>query len=264
VGISSAVYTLGGFWNMMAEGEVDRALGIYRSSRAIERLENHVIVCGYGRLGRVLAGELKAEHCRLVVIDSDGERVTLAAGEHLAYTGDATEEEVLQACGIERAQSLVTALPTDAANVFITLTSRNLNPKLQIIARGESTSSQKKLMQAGADRVVLPAITGAQRMAAMITRPSALEFVELVAGRAVMDVEIDEMTVSPQSPLIGRTVAQTEARRRHGLLIVAVRREHGGLVFNPDAEFAFAAADTVIVMGKPPLIAKFREEYAAK
>ena len=263
VGISASAYTLGGFLRMMFEGEIEKALGMRRAARAIDRLQDHVIICGYGRVGQILASELHRQNQALVIVDRDTARIDQAAvAGHLTYTGDATEENVLEAVGIARARTLVTVLPNDAANVFITLTSRNMNAKLQIIARGESQSTQKKLLQAGANRVVLPAAIGAQRIASLITHPSAIELMELVAGRSVMDVEIDEVILPAASPLVGKTVIETETRRRHGLLVVAVKRVEGKMIFNPDGDFTFAAADTVIVMGKPDAIARFRQDYS--
>jgi len=261
VGISAAVYTLGGFLNMMATGDIERALGVFQTRRTIEGLSQHVIVCGYGRLGRMLADELERQKRPFVIVELNPDHAAQAAATHLAHVGDATEEEVLKAVGIERARTVVTTLSNDAANVFITLTSRNLNPKLQIIARGESLSTQRKLYQAGADRVVLPASIGAQRIAAIITRPSTIELLELVAGETMMDVEVNEVVIPAAGVLVGKTVSDTEMRRRHRLLIVAVKREHGGMIFNPDGDLVFSAGDTVIVMGKPADIATLRADY---
>ncbi len=161
-GISAWVYTVGGFLQWMTEGELEKALGARRMTSEIHHLQQHVIVCGFGRMGQMLAHDLRCAKQRFVIIENDPQRVILAESlEYLVYSGDATEEDVLTAVGIERAKTLVVALPNDAASVFITLTVRNLNRDLQIIARGEQPSTQKKLVQAGADRVVLPATIGA-------------------------------------------------------------------------------------------------------
>ncbi len=260
-GISAAVFTFGGFIQMTMEGELQRTLSHGRTTRAIERLNGHVVICGFGRIGQILAQELKSKKQPLVIVDNDPEAVNEAqALEYLAFVGDATEETVLIAVGIERAQCIVTALPNDAANVFITLTSRNLNRSVQIIARGEYQTTEKKLLQAGANRVVLPAAIGALRMAAMITRPSTIELMEIVAGQSVLDVEIDEVIVSATSQLAGKTIGEAEARRRHGLLIVAVKPAGGPMVFNPGPETAFRPGDTIIVMGRLEDIDRFRRE----
>jgi voltage-gated potassium channel len=221
-----------------------------------------VILCGFGRIGQILAQELSAKNRAFVVIDSSAEALAEAQNAGcLVLLGDATEEAVLQSAGVERARTVVTALPNDAANVFITLTSRNLNRGLQIIARGEYQTTEKKLLQAGADRVVLPAAIGALRMAAMITRPSTIELLELVSGQSVLDVEVDEIVVTAASPLVGKALADAQTRSRSGLLVVAVKKSDGAMTFNPGADLVFAAGDRIIVMGKQGDIDRFREEY---
>ena len=253
---------------MMAEGEINRALGMRRTRKEIDRLSGHVVICGFGRMGETVAGELARHKTPFVIIEHDAERISEAADlNYLDLADDATEEDALLHAGVARAKTLVTTLPRDADNVFITLTARNLNPNLMIIARGEFRSTEKKLIQAGADRVVLPATTGALRMAAMITRPSAVELIEVVAGRHIAEVEVDELVIPEGSPLVGTTVSESETRRRHGLLIVAFRRPAtpespgGQLQFNPGGDAVFEAGDSLIVMGRPEDIDRFREGH---
>jgi voltage-gated potassium channel len=261
-GVSTVIIILGGIFQMMTEGEINRALGLRRVTREIKRLSGHVIVCGFGRVGEMLADELRLRKQPLVVVDDDAERIADAISQdYLAIHADATEEEALVDAGVHSAKAVVTSLPSDADNLFITLTARNLNRDVQIIARGETRSTEKKLIQAGADRVVLPAAAGAMRMAAMVTRPSTIELVELVAGRHVAEVEIDELTIPPESSLVGLTVADSQTRRLHGLLIVALRHADGSLRFNPDADTVFQSGDTVIAMGRVDDIERFRTEH---
>lgn len=261
-GLSTALYIMGGFIQMVAEGEINRALGLRRVTREIERLSDHIILCGFGRTGEILARELQHQKRPFVVIDKDDEQIAVAtAAGYLTITDDATDEEVLLLAGVGRAKVVVTTLPSDADNVFITLTARNLNRELQIIARGELRTTEKKLLQAGADRVVLPAATTAMRMAAMITRPSTIELIELVAGRHTAEVQIDELTVPTTSSLVGRTIRDSNARARFGLLIVAIRRGDGCFIFNPDVATEFQAQDAVIVMGREDGVERFRNEY---
>ncbi|HUT10789.1 MAG TPA: potassium channel protein [Thermoguttaceae bacterium] len=261
-GVSTAVYIVGGLLQMMFEGEINRAMGMRRVSREIEHLHDHVVICGFGRMGEVLADDLRRHRTPFVVVENDAERVQEAAArDYLALNDDATEEEALRNAGVDRAKTLVTTLPRDADNVFITLTARNLHPKLMIIARGEYQTTEKKLIQAGADRVVLPAATGAMRMAAMITRPAAMELIEVVAGRQVAEVEVSEMPITPGSPLVGVTLRESHTRARHGLLVVAVRSPEGGLQFNPGGDTVFEAGATVMVLGRPEDIDRFRTEY---
>jgi voltage-gated potassium channel len=261
-GLSTALYIMGGFVQMMAEGEINRALGLRRVTREIERLRDHVIVCGFGRTGEILAHELHQQKRTFVVVDKDADQVAAATvAGYLTLNDDATEEDALLVAGVTRAKVLVTTLPSDADNVFITLTARNLNRDLQIIARGELRTTEKKLLQAGADRVVLPAAAAALRMAAIITRPSTIELIELAAGRHTAEVQIDELTIPAQSSLVGRSIRQSEARAKYGLLIVAVRRADGNLIFNPDVDTRFEVGDAVIAMGREDGLERMRSEH---
>ena len=262
VGVSTALYIIGAFVQMMTQGEINRALGLQRVSREIRRLDDHVILCGFGRMGEILAGQLRQRNRPLVVVENDPERIAEAMERgYLTVNDNATEEDALESAGVRRAATLVTTLPHDADNVFITLTARNLNPKLHIIARAESQPTEKKLVQAGANRVVMPAATGAMRMAAMITRPSMVELIELVAGRETAEVEVDELTLPPECELVGRTVGESHIRSRNGLLIVAVRRGNNQLLFAPGADMRFEAGDRVLVIGRLADIERFRREY---
>lgn len=261
-GMSAAVYTFGGFFQMVLEGELEQALGHRRMTRGIEQLHGHVIICGFGRIGSVLARDLARLRKPFVVVDNDLDRFNDAHDlDYLCLSGDATEDAVLVAAGIERASTLVSALPSDAENVFITLTARTLNPSVQIIARAEHSTTDVKLRQAGADKIVMPAIIGAHRMERMITRPSTAHLMELVSESSFLDLELDEFTLGQDDKLIGLTVGATEAHRRHRLLVAAVKREDGNMVFNPDAEHVYRAGDTVIVLGHAEDIQRFQEEY---
>ncbi len=272
IGMSAVGYTLGGLLQLITAGEIQRALELRRMSRNISQLSGHVILCGYGRMGQILASELARQQQPLVVLERDhGRAAECEAAGYLTINGDATEESQLVAAGIERAKSVVAALPSDADCVFITLTARNLNARLQIISRAEHRSSQKKLVQAGADRVVMPASIGAQRIATMLTRPSTVELFELVIDRTQLDVEVDELTLSPNSQLVGSTAKELDARRKTGLLIVAIKlsgearaEQPAKMMFNPDPEYRFAAGDTLIVMGAVQDIARFREQYGLR
>ena len=247
---------------MMMEGEIERAMNLGRTTRAIERLEDHVVLCGYGRIGRILAKELHRKDQPFVVVDNNPDAIADAQSQgFLVRMGDANEEEVLISAGIERAKSLVTALPSDAANVFITLTGRNLNPTIQIIARAEHRSSERKLIQAGANRVVMPAANGARRMARLVTRPSTADVVELVTESDDLDFVLDELFVSESGHLAGRTVADTQANRKHRLLVVAVKEADGTMLFNPDGDYRFETGQIVILMGRTEDILTFRAEY---
>jgi voltage-gated potassium channel len=268
-GTSSAVYTVGGFIQMMTEGEIEQVLGARRMSRDIETLQQHVIICGFGRMGQILARKLAEANIRFVVIDHDSDRIVLA--ESLGYlirVGNATDELVLKAVGIYQAKVLATVLPDDAANVFITLTARELNPDLRILARGELPSTEKKLRLAGANQVVLPASISAQRMAHMITHPATLEFLNRDDGRsslnellAQVDVQVDEINIAPTSSMVGVTIGEIQIRGKGTFIIVALCQADGTVIIHPQQSIQLQVNDTLIVMGHrgdlPSLVSRY-------
>ncbi len=261
VGISAVAYILGGFIQNMTEGEIQRALGLQRVTKEISRLENHTIVCGFGRMGRMVCDELAAHDQQFVIVETDSERHTEARNlGFLSCHGDATEEEILEGVGIGKAANLVSALTSDADNVYITLTARNLNQSLKIIARGEFPSTRKKLMQAGADRVVLPAAIGAQRIAAMIARPFTAEMLETVISDQDVGIEIDEFTIPAGSSLAGKTVQQAAIRSHYNLLVIAVRSKEAKMQVNPNESTTLGEGDTIILLGEREAVDRFRIE----
>jgi len=261
-GVSTSFYIFGGVVQMVLEGEVNRALGVRRANREIERLSGHVVICGFGRMGEVVAAELRRRNEPFVLVERNPEHVAQStAFRYLSVQADATEEESLVAARVAAAKALVTTLPSDADNVFITLTARNLNPKLQIIARGEHRSTEKKLIQAGADRVILPATTGALRMAAMVTRPSTIELIELAAGGHIAEMAVDEFTLPASSSLVGVSIRESQPRSKHGLLIVAIRHSNGQFELSPSAATRFEENDSVVVIGRIDDIEAFRLKY---
>jgi voltage-gated potassium channel len=264
-GTSSAVYTVGGFVQMIAEGEINKALDNHRKNQELEKLEQHIIICGFGRMGQILAHQMQEARQSFVILDRNSDRISQAeALGYLAQIGNATDEEMLQAIGIEKAQVLATVLPDDAANVFITLTARGLNSKLKILARGEFPTTEKKLRLAGADDVVLPATISALRMANLITRPTAINFLETKEERRQLnellshvDVQIDELAVPLGSPFIGKTIRELEVRGKGGFIVIALRKQNGTIIKNPAHNILLAKGDTVIVMGHQGDIPQF-------
>ena len=261
-GLTAAAYTFAAFTQFAIEGEIEKLLGLRRMMREIDQLQNHVVVCGFGSTGELLAKTLEDQHVAFLVVDEAIERVEDAREKgHLVLHGNATNDEVLIQAGIRRASSLITSLPSDAENVFITLTARNLCPRINIVARADSPSTEKKLRQAGANRVVLPTMSSARLMARMVTRPSTAELIEMVSENTFPDMELDEILIMPDSPLVGMDVRATEAHRKHRLLVVAVKGLEGKMIFNPDADYEFCDGETVIIMGKTEDIQRFRDQY---
>jgi voltage-gated potassium channel len=255
-GYGAAIYTVGGLVQMVMEGELNKALSRRRMSKEIEELANHAIVCGFGRAGKILSAELHAIGTPFVVVDQDDEKLT--AAELLGFLvleGNATEDETLIRAGIERARVLATVLPDDSANVFITLTARELNPLLEIIARAENPSSEKKLLRSGATQVVLPAVIGGKRMAQLITRPSTEKLLadestnsQLHHELSLIGLEMHEVPIDTSSALNGATIGEVVPLDGARFLIVAVRRSDGEMVVEPGPGDKLLAGDALVVL----------------
>jgi voltage-gated potassium channel len=270
-GCSSLIYIMGGVFQLITEGEIERALGKRRMKKQLDGLVNHVIVCGYGRIGRVLIGALLASGETVVLVDTQEERLELASEERLLKVhGDATRDEVLETAGIMRAKALATVLPSDALNVFITLSAYNLNPKLQIIARGEDHATEQKLLRAGARRVVLPSNISAVRIAQMISRPAVIEFFRDMDMAGLSEelegigVSIDQFVVTGSCRVLGLRVGELEASGEGGFMVIAVRRAGGTLVQNPPKDFMFAEEDNVLLLGHKDDLPKLKQRFSLR
>ena len=262
LGVTSVVYTCGGFIQLLLEGEVDRVLGKRKMIKEISKLKDHVIVCGYGRLGQDLCNQLKHRGQLFVAIDYDESRVQLAIDEGAcAIAGNATMEDVLLQARLDSAKALVSALPSDADNVFIALTARNIRPDIQIIAKSEQRSSCRKLRQAGADKIVMPHRVGAQQMERMISRPTTADLIELFAEASHLEMELDEFPIAEESPLVGQSLAESGIREDFNLLIVGIKNGSGGIQFNPPATTRIPAGATLLVIGNVADINRMKDQF---
>ena len=215
----------------------------------IEKMRDHVILCGYVRMGALTVAELRKEATPVVVIERSAEIESLLAGDEIpCVIGDATEDETLLAAGLHRARALVAALPHDADNVYVTLTAHTLCPELQIIARAELPSTESKLERAGASRVICPQIVGARKISNILHRPNVVDFVEVAAHGG--DLEMDEYVIGSQSALAGATLQDSLIRQQTGAIVVAIKRADGETLYNPKPEVVLAAGDTLIIVGK--------------
>ena len=255
-GTSAVVFVIGEVIRFITEGEILKVLGELKKSRQVEGVSQHAIICGYGRIGQILAHDLAAYGFPFVVVDMDDERLAMAEGAgYLFVKGSATEEETLIKAGAERAQVLATVLPLDTVNVFITLTARNLNRNLRIIARGEQPSTEKKLLQAGANEVVLPAAIGGSRIAHSITRPATMNFLgdkQGIVGEELkrLGVEIDELRLRRQSFLVGKKVRELQELAEGNLLVLAIQRGDGNVLRSGFLEESLREDDAVIIVGR--------------
>lgn len=256
-GYGSVIYAVGGFIQVLIDGEFKKMLGERRMSKGIDQLSGHTIICGFGRMGSGLARELEDAGQTFVAIEVNETRAELARSMgYLVVIGDSTEEEILEQAGLERAAVLATVLGDDAANVFVTLTARALRDDLSIIARGESVATEKKLMKCGADRVVMPTSIGASKVSQWILRPSADELLDRLAdhGAAGLDLsqiglELDEYTIDESSPLAGQMLGQLDVNSNLGYLIVGVRRRGRAIELHPPPDTMLSVGDKVLLLG---------------
>jgi voltage-gated potassium channel len=246
-GVGTALYILSSLVQAVVDGELAKVLGRQRLERRIARWSGHVIICGYGRVGRSIAALVAGNDADVVVVDRDADR--LAALPVATLQGDATDEEVLRQAGIERARVLVAALTTDADNLFLTVTARALRPDLFIVARARQEASEGKLASAGADRVVNPQRIGGQRMAAFVLQPHVAEFLDVVMHDGSLEFRLEEIRVAPSSDLGGRTLRDAHIRDRTGALVLAVRDGRGAFTTNPSPETVIETGQVLIAIG---------------
>lgn len=270
-GYAAVIYTVGGFVQMLIDGELNKTLGVRRMNKEISNLRNHTIVCGVGRMGSILARELHEAQRPFVLIDTDERRLQIAHEKgFLVIHGDATDEYILEHAGIRHATSLATVLADDAVNVFVTITAHAMNPELFIIARGQNPRTESKLLGCGADKVILPTAIGATKVAQLIVRPKAENMLEqLTTHSGVADdlghigLEFDELEVGENSSLLNKTLSDIEVRSNHGFLIVAVRRADGQMLLNPPADTTLSVHDVVIVLGHKDDTAQLAARFSA-
>lgn len=246
VGVGAALYAFSVLIETFLEGQLNELLGRRRMEQSIASMRDHVIICGWGRVGRSIGSELVEGDRDLVVVERNEAKLD---GGPPAVVGDATEDAVLRAAGIERASALVAAADTDAANSFIVLSARALNPDLFIVARTRNEDSGDKLYRSGADRVVNPQNIGGARMAAFVLRPHVAEFLDVVMHEGTLEFRLEEVAVTASSPIAGRSLRDTHIRDRTGALVLALRDEHGQFRTNPDPDAEVRAGHVIIAIG---------------
>ena len=247
-GIIAVLYAAGNLVAFLIGGEMRRLLGRQQLQKKIERLENHYIVCGFGRMGRTLCEALAEKDAAFVLIEHDAELT--AEADRLGYLyvrGDATSEEVLCTVRIDHARGLAACLAGDAENVFVTLTARGLNDTLTIIARSENIETEAKLHRAGADRVICTPRLGANRIMSMMLHPAVVELMDLAVSGP--DLEISKVSLDRLPQAVGQTLADLALPAKTGMMVVALVHGDGRRRFNPPPDVQFERGDEMIVIG---------------
>jgi len=257
-GIAAVSVAFTSLITLFVSGDIRSLREQRKMKTTIDQMTGHTIICGYGRMGAMLTGELMRRSVRVVVLEQNHEGEEDLRENGIAHlNGDATEEDALVSVGVKRAAALVVTLPHDADNVFITLTARALNPNLLILSRAVQPSTEAKLRRAGANRVVCPAMVGATTIANMLTRPNVVDFVE-IANQGVK-LEMDEFVVDARSPLLGHDLRESHLREQTGAIVVAIKRADGKTLYSPKPDVVFEAGDTLIIVGPAGVSARLIE-----
>ena len=251
-GVSAMFFAVGAMTQTIIELELQNGYGKRRKRRAIMELKDHYIVCGFGRVGRSAAFELQRGGAKFLVVDHSEQRVERAAlAGMLAIRADATRDESLREAGVERARGFISALATDADNVFVILSAKTLNPRLTVVTRASEEDSEEKLRRAGADTVFSPYSMAGHRLAQALITPHVVQLLDSATQAAGLDVKIEQMHVIPGSKLISRKLGDLPWRDA-AVIALAVRRPDGRTIFNPQPDVQIAAGDILIVMGEQP------------
>jgi len=228
-------YFTGSVAKILPEGEILKILGKRKLESRLKKLQDHYIICGYGRIGKLICSELAEAGKEFVIIESNPDEVDkhLRDSKYPYIQDNATSDEALLQAGIKKAIGIVTAVRSDAENVFITLSARELNPKIYILARASDESAEKKLKIAGASKVVSPYTLGGRRMVSALLRPYVTDFLEVTTSFSKDTLQIEELTVESHTPFLGQTLREANLRNTFGVIIVAVRLPNGEMLFNP-------------------------------
>lgn len=251
-GVITMFFAIGAMTQSIIELELGEYFGKRRTRRMIDKLEEHYIICGYGRVGRNAAVELQRSGVQFVVVERDPARMERAmqAGM-LAVAADSTRDETLVAVGVTRARGLISALATDADNLFVILSAKNLNPKLFVATRAGEEEAEEKLRRAGADALFAPYTTAGYRLAQAVLRPHVFQFFDVATRSMGLDVDIEQVRVPESSGFASRSLEQTRIRHDLGVIVLGIRKSDGHMMFNPAAETVISGGDYLIVMGKP-------------
>jgi voltage-gated potassium channel len=260
-GVGTVLYTLGTGAQFVLEGELQKIFGRKRLEKRLKELKNHYIICGHGRMGKIISREMKANNLSFVVIEKRPNMLE-EKEDFLLLEGDATKDEILKNAGIEKARCLISVLPTDAENLFVVLSARGLNSHLLIVARAGEEGSEQKLLRAGADRVVSPYHIGGLRIAHTVLKPAVVDFIEFATKSGNIGLQMEEIIIQENSRLSGFTLDECGIGRDLGVIIVAIKELGGEMKFNPTFRSTIKAGDTLIAVGETSKL-KILEDMAA-
>jgi voltage-gated potassium channel len=251
-GVTAAALSLTSLFEYFILRGLNNLLGRNKMDKQIEKLNRHIIICGYGRTGEYIVRDLQKMQKPFVVIEDDPERIKLMEEEGVLHiAGDPSDDDQLEVAGVTRAEALVASLPKDSDNLFLTINARSLNRDLHIIARVQDADNSRKLIKAGANQVVSPFSTGAARIVQLLTRPSAVDMIELVTQHENLELEVCEIPIDEKSDLVRKTLAESRVRQTLGCMIFAIKHLNGETVFDPDPQMRIESGDVLLAIKKP-------------
>jgi len=262
-GVGAALYTFTLLATVVVEGGLPKRLQRRRHARMLDTIKDHFIVCGYGRIGSIVARQFHRQRVPFVVVERSADRLQAAVDDGaLAIEADASREEVLKRVGIERARGLIAAVGTDAENVYTVLSARVLRPDLFIVGRAETDDATLKLKRAGADRVISPYQIGGMQIAQTALRPAVVDFVELATSSDNLELAMEEIPIAAESGLVNQSIVTANLRQRFGVIVVGIQREDRRIEFNPAPDAAIRAGDKLVVLGRPESLKHLEAEAA--
>lgn len=259
LGISVGAYTIGMLVRALVEGELVQIFGRRKVQKQVSGLKNHFIICGFGRIGRIVCSELDADNIDFVVIEKDPTVIEhIEARKYLYLEMDATTEEALMQAGVMKAKGIVTAVNSDANNVFITMTAKSLRPDVFVLGRASEEKNEAKLFRAGANRVVSPYLIGGRRIAQMLKKPTVVDFIDVAMMGTHLGLMMEEASVGDKSSLIGKSLIDSNIRKDYGAIIVAIKKVSGDMIFNPMPSEKLEGGDVIVILGKKEDLKRMR------
>ncbi len=250
-GITNGAYAIGNLIRMFIEGEIRKTFGRKKVEKQISNLVNHYIICGYGRIGSLICHELHRHGIEFVVIENDLNTVKKLENDGFLYLNmDASSDDSLIKAGIKKAKGIITAVRSDADNVFITLTAKGLNPDIFVLSRASDEKNEVKLKRAGATRVVSPYILGGRRMAQVLIRPTVVDFMDIAITESEIGLKMEEVLIKRGSNLIGKNLVESNLRKDYGVIIVLIKKYNGEMIFNPRPDEILGENDVLVMIGK--------------
>jgi voltage-gated potassium channel len=262
-GVGSVLYTFSKLAEIVYEGTINKIWRRKRMEKKIQKLKDHYIICGHGRMGNTVRERLEEENLPYVVIDNSEEGLVELRGKQdcLHMEGDATNEEVLIKAGIKRAKALAALLATDADNLYLVMTVKLINPSLFVLSKVMEDEAERKILQIGANKVVSPYRLSGLKMAQALIRPTLVDFLDLIIRRSELSLSMEEMVVKKSSRIVNRTLQECDIRRKANIIVVAIKKPGEDIVFNPSPSVDIITGDTLLVLGDNEHIDLFEKTY---